>query len=121
MRVRLERVKNGVALRTSEVLGEAEDLPRVGAGFLMTVPPLDPTAGNVRMILTSPVVALIDTSFIEGEPWDVLFVTENSNYRVTRLKGGDCTNCGATGFNGQDLTCSSCNGLGWGAWPGTKS
>jgi hypothetical protein len=114
MRVRLERVKNGVALRTSEVLGEAGELPRVGEKFLMTAPPLDPTAGNMRMVLTSPVVAIFaDYDAVEAD--SITFQTENSTYRLTRLKGVDCAPCEATGFNGQDITCQDCNGLGWAA------
>jgi hypothetical protein len=122
MRVKLERLKNGAALRTSEVLGETGDLPRVDDRFLMTAAPRDPEAGNMQMVLTSPVVAIVNTDFIEGEAWSVVFQTEGSTYRLTRLLGVDCATCETTGFNGQDLTCDCCNGLGWGIWPpGPKS
>ena len=85
MRVKLERIKNGVALRTSEVVGDAGEMPEVGKRFLMTGAPLDPTAGNARVVVTSPVVALIQQDDPAGDPTTITFQTENSVYRVTQL------------------------------------
>lgn len=85
MRVKLERVKNGVALRTSEVVGAAETLPIIGEKFIMTAPPLDPEAGNMRLVATSPVVGYNDAHAGTGASWQITFRTENSIYRLTRL------------------------------------
>jgi hypothetical protein len=93
VRVKLERVKNGVALRTSEVVGDAtlafsQDLTEfpvyVGQRFRMTAPPLDPAA-LIPVVETSPVVAIIETQEPDGTGWQVVFQTENSTYRLTRL------------------------------------
>jgi hypothetical protein len=84
MRVKLERVKNGVALRTSEVVGDAEFPVYVGQRFRMTAPPLDPAA-SIRVVETSLVVAIIETQEPDGTGWQVVFQTENSTYRLTRL------------------------------------
>lgn len=85
MRVKLERIKNGVALRTSEVIGEAGEMPEVGKRFMMTGQPLDPTVGDTRLVVTSTVVAIVGQDEPVGDPTTVTFQTENSMYRVTQL------------------------------------
>jgi len=81
-RVRLTRVENGSALRTSEVEGTTSALPAVGKPFLMFGEPLDPTVGNVRMVETSPVKSIENVNRRALQ-----FTTRNSTYRLDILEG----------------------------------
>jgi hypothetical protein len=68
-------------LRTTEVEGIAPQIPQVGESFMLVGKALDPSAGNARLIHTTPVKEIIDEmaeSFI--------FKTENSTYRFELMK-----------------------------------
>jgi len=84
VRVKLERVENGVAMRTPEVVGKTDRLPQVGYRFLMTAPSLDP-AEDHRLVCTSPVVEIPQTE-ISMTWWRITFRTENSTYRLTTIR-----------------------------------
>lgn len=80
MKVKLERLENGSALRTSMVVGVADDLPEVGQRFSMYGEPLDPTVGDTRVVTTSLVKSVERVS-----RWVEEFKTENSTYKLTVL------------------------------------
>ena len=79
-RVRLTRVANGSALRTSDVDGVAGDLPEVGSSFVMFAKSLDPEL-DMRVVSTSEV-----RSVEELGPGVSQFTTLNSTYRLEVLE-----------------------------------
>lgn len=75
-----KKSNNVNALRTNEMKGNFVNPPAVGEGFSIYGAPL--VEGNVRMILTSPVTEVHETT--EG----YLFRTENSTYELELIKNG---------------------------------
>ena len=67
-------------LRTTDVVGDAADLPVAGSRFSMTAPPLDPGAG-IRYISTSPVQ---EVKAAGTDVYDVV-TKSGSRYRVEVL------------------------------------
>lgn len=64
-------------VRTTEVVGECEELPQINTVFIMTGPPLDPIAGDTRLIATTPIKSIKES--IDNV---IDFKTENSHYQV---------------------------------------
>jgi hypothetical protein len=62
-------------IRTDEIVGDFMELPKIGYGFVMYAPPLDPEYVS-RVLRTTPVKSI--------EPGDghILFKTMNSTYRL---------------------------------------
>ncbi len=85
-RVKLSKIKNGSALRTNEVEGDTDALPKVGKSFVMFAEPIVEGATG-RLVMTSPVVEVVG-SFgpVDQTPYLVLFDTENSTYRLDVLE-----------------------------------
>lgn len=81
MKVKLERLANGGALRTSVVEGVADYLPEVGRRFSMYGESLDPTM-DTRVVSTSLVKSV---TICERYPTVYEVKTENSIYKLTVL------------------------------------
>ncbi len=80
MRIRLERVTNGAALRTTAVEGVAKRLPRTGRRFTMLSEDVLTPGASVRLVETSEVRAVR-----ARQDQSIEFDTENSTYRLTLL------------------------------------
>lgn len=80
MKCKLTRLmSNHSELRTDDVVGDCTKPPVIGESFQMTAPPL--TSGDLRVIITSPVVAINGASGTD----DVKFFTANSVYEWKAL------------------------------------
>lgn len=79
MKVLLTRLSsNHEKLRTSEIQGWTNDVPREGHPFQMTAPPLE--VGSHRLVWTTPVTEVTKV----GES-SFLFKTANSSYKLDLL------------------------------------
>jgi len=76
--VRLESNHNN--LRSSVILGECDDLPKVGHVFQMEGPPFDPNGGR-RYVTTTPVTESSSLPNVSK----IVFKTKNSKYRLEVL------------------------------------
>ena len=82
MNVRLTKLSdNKNAIRTSSVEGHLMEAPATGQGLCLHAPPIE-EGFDVRVLLTSPVVKLV-----EEEQGTLKVYTENSVYRIEMLEG----------------------------------
>lgn len=76
LRIKLVRIRSAHQnVRTNEVVGVTEDLPKVGSRFIMFGAPVDPKF-DIRMIETSVVTA------VDRDTLPVTFRTQFSQYRL---------------------------------------
>ena len=80
MKAKLTRIQSKHQnLRTDEIVGQTEELPRIGSPFTLIANPLVRFA-NFRLVRTTPVRVIWNNSRTEYEFW-----TENSHYRLSVL------------------------------------
>ncbi|MBC7458190.1 MAG: hypothetical protein H7235_07935 [Bdellovibrionaceae bacterium] len=75
--IRSDAIVSDDPLRTSEVFGYFDNLPKAGNCFVIYSTPLDSSAGNVRIVTTSKIIS------IEVLPRGLIrFATQNSFYEL---------------------------------------